>query len=280
MARSIPYRVLAFVTTIIVGVFVGGCGALFFGQEKLVFFPHSDIAMTPEEAGLKYEDLYLEPAPRARINAWYVPADAGRGTVIFCHGNGENIGDDVDYIEFYNGLGMNVLIVDYRGYGKSSGKPSEKATYEDAAVAWKYLTEVRGTRPDEIVLVGRSLGGGVVSHLAAQAKPAGMILESTFTSMPDMGAEIFPFFPIRLIARIHYDTKSRLGKVHCPVLVLHSREDKLVPYRHGERLFELANEPKRFVEIRGTHNEGPFERGDAYREAIDEFLTECMPKRP
>ena len=275
--RSVAYRLAVSAITIAAVVFMSGCIGVFFNQSKLVFHPHSDIAMRPSQAGLEYEDLRLSPAPDAFINAWYVPAEGARRTVIFCHGNGENIGDDLDYIILYHELGANLLIFDYRGYGRSSGKPSEKATYEDMTACWKYVTEERGTPPGEIVLAGRSLGGAVAANLASRVTPAGLILESTFTSVPDMGREIFPLLPIRLMARIHYDTKAILPSVKCPVLILHSRRDEVIPFHHSERLFEIANEPKRFVEIEATHNDSPLEKGEALREAIGDFIAGRWP---
>lgn len=272
-ARSMTYTILFYVVVIAVAGFVSGCASIFLRQSSMVYFPHSDIAVTPDKYGMKYEDLTLTPAPGATINAWFVPCDSARATVIFCHGNGENIGDDMDYIDFYIGLKANVLIFDYRGYGRSSGKPSEQATYEDIMACWKYLTETRGIPASEIVLIGRSLGGGVASWLASKVEPRGLVLESTFTSVPDRGAELFPFLPVRLLARIHYDTRARLPEIKCPILILHGRQDEVIPYAHGERLFQAANEPKHFVEIRGTHNDGPYEKGDAYRAALDGFLS-------
>jgi len=249
-------------------------------QSKLVFMPPRDVSWTPAMAGLAYEDLRLEAAPGQRINAWFIPGDDARGTLIFAHGNGENIGWLMDYVEFYRQFRVNVLFFDYRGYGNSAGKPSENATYEDAAAVWKYLTETRGVSPSQIVIAGRSLGGAVAAHLANEVTPAGLILESSFTCVPDIGAHYFPWLPVRLIARIHYDTKSIIGSINCPVLIAHSPVDEVIPYSHGRRLFELAREPKSFVDMSAGHNDSPRDKGRDFEKAVDEFLSKCLPETP
>ena len=274
--RSWWQRVTVSAFVVACGVYMMGCSCLVFGQSKLVYFPTKEIDWTPARAGLRYEDVTLTAAKGQTINAWYVPCEGARGTVIFAHGNGENISWLFDYVEFYRTLKMNVFLFDYRGYGRSTGKPSEKATYEDVTACWKYLTEERKVPANKIVLSGRSLGGAVVAWLAAREKPAGLVLESTFTSVPDMGAEIFPWLPVRLIARIHYDTKAIIGDIRCPILVAHSPTDDVIPYKHGRKLYELAQAPKRFAELRGDHNCSPWEKGSTYASALDEFLTECL----
>ncbi len=275
-ARSRAYRVVLVLVTVILGVFMGGCASVFFGQSRLVFMPPAKAAWRPSDAGLSYEDVYVEAAPGETINAWYIPVDAARGTVIFAHGNGESLPYLFDYIDFYRTLKVNVLAFDYRGYGASAGKPSEKATYEDALAAWKYLTETRGIPSSQIVLVGRSLGGAVMANLASKVQPAGLILESSFTSIPDVGAHYYPWLPIRLIARIHYDTKDIMADIHCPILIAHSPSDEVIPYSHGRTLFKLANEPKTFVNMTAGHNDSPWDKGQDFRTAVDLFLGKCF----
>jgi len=167
---------------------------------------------------------------------------------------------------------LSVLIVDYRGYGQSEGRISEQGTYLDAEAAWRYLVEQRGVSPEEIIIFGRSLGGGVATWLAGVHPPRALILESTFTSVPDIGAGQFPFVPVRWLARIHYNSLERLRQIHVPVLIIHSPDDTTIPYSHGERLFEAANEPKEFLEIQGGHNEGFIISGNHYQAGIDAFI--------
>lgn len=269
-------RVISTAFISIAGVYLVGCSCLLLGQDKLVYFPNKEITWTPAQGGFSYDDVMLVTEGRQRINAWFIEKKNARGTILLAHGNGENIGNLFDYAEFYTALGMNVMLFDYRGYGRSEGRPSEKATYEDIMACWKYLTFDRGISPSNIVIVGRSLGGGVASWLAVRVKPAGLVLESTFTSVPDVGAEVFPWLPVRLVARIHYDTKDIIGQMGCPVLIAHSPQDEVIPYKHGQKLFDLAQDPKVFVEMTGGHNSSPWERGSAYPKALDEFLAQCL----
>jgi hypothetical protein len=269
-------RIISTALMSIAGVYLVGCSCLLLGQDRLVYFPTKEITWTPAQAGFKYDDVMLVTEGRQSINAWFVTKENARGTILLAHGNGENIGNLFDYVEFYTALGMNVMLFDYRGYGRSEGRPTEKATYEDIMACWKYLTYDRGLAPSKIVIVGRSLGGGVASWLAVRVKPAGLALDSTFTSVPDVGAEVFPWLPVRLLARIYYDTKDIIAQMKCPVLIAHSSQDEVIPYKHGRRLYDLAKEPKSFVEMKGGHNSSPWERGNDYPKALDEFLTRCL----
>ncbi|MCP4378036.1 MAG: alpha/beta hydrolase, partial [bacterium] len=161
----------------------------------------------------------------------------------------------------------------YRGYGQSEGSPSEQGTYRDAEAAWTYLTRKRKIDASKIVLFGRSLGGAVAAWLAVEKHSAGVILESTFTSVPDRGAELYKYLPVRFLARINYNTLGRIDKLRCPLLVIHSPDDEIIPYHHGQQLFESAKEPKRFLEISGGHNGGHITSGTLYTNALAEFLT-------
>jgi len=196
--------------------------------------------------------------------------------VLFCHGNGGNISHRLDTIWTWNKLGMNVLIFDYRGYGKSEGKPSEEGTYLDAEAAWKHLVEKRGAAGERIIIHGRSLGGAVAARLARDHTPAGLILESTFSSVPDMAAKLYPMFPVRLLSRFEYGTAEYVAAVKCPVMVIHSAEDDIIPFKLGRRVFEAAGEPKRFVQIHGSHNSGFMESDGVYTPALRKFLSERL----
>lgn len=257
-------------------VYVGLCIVLFFRQTSMVYYPVKKIAFTPADVNLAYEDVFFMTADGERIAAWYVPAANARGTILMCHGNGGNIGDRIYAIELFHNLGLNVFIFDYRGYGRSSGKPSEQGTYQDALGAWNYLTDVRHAPTESIIVQGRSLGGAVAAWLADQWTPAGLILESTFTSIPDIGAKLYPYLPVRLLSRYHYDTLGRIGRIQCPVLIAHSRDDEMIPFRHGQKLFETAPEPRTFFEQSGSHNDGEGFASDAYRRKLDEFLASTL----
>ena len=261
--------------------YLGLCAWLYVRQAHYLYFPGRQVACTPADAGLAFEDLTLTTADGVRLAAWYVPAENARATLLHCHGNAGNIGDRVDIVRLYHNLGLNVLIFDYRGYGRSSGTPTEPGTYADALAAWTYLTVTRGIPPQAIVVGGQSLGCGVASWLAAQVKPGALILESGFTSVPDMAARIYPFLPARRLARIRYDSLERLPRVTCPVLVAHSPDDEIVPYAFGQRLFEAANQPKEFLVLQGSHNDGYIDTGPAYGATIirfvDRHIARAMP---
>ena len=169
------------------------------------------------------------------------------------------------------GTGAYVFTFDYRGYGASEGKPSEQGTYLDAEAAHAWLI-ARGFEAKNIIALGKSLGGGIASELALRTPVGGLILQSTYTSIADVGSELFPFLPVRWLNRIKYDTRSKLPRIHVPVLVMHSRDDKVIRFRHAERNFAAANEPKMFWPIEGGHTEVLVDGRPGYLKGLEEFL--------
>jgi len=263
-------------------VYLGLMALIYFRQSSLVFLPGIDRSFraTPADIGLPFAPLELGTADGETLDGWFVPADTKqdvRGLVIFFPGNAGNIGHRLDYLRMFHDLGLATLIVDYRGYGRSSGAPSEDGTYLDAAALWRHATQVLGFPADRIVLFGESLGGGVAAQLAAANRPGALVLASTFTSVPDMGAELYPFLPIRLLARIRYETLARLPQITCPVLVVHSRSDDIIPFHHGWHLFEAARAPKQFLEIEGGHNDGFVFGKNNWIKQLDRFLQLALP---
>ena len=176
------------------------------------------------------------------------------------------------YLLMFYRLGYNTLIIDYRGYGESSGTPSEQGTYRDAQAAWQYLTEERNIPATRIVLLGESLGGAVATWLAAREKPALLLLASAFTSIADMGAAIYPFLPTHLLSRFEYNTQEYLRSVTCPVFVAHSPQDEIVPFAQGQALYAAAPEPKQFLELQGGHNNGFIYMREEWVSALGEFM--------
>jgi len=229
---------------------------LLFMQHRLLYRPIREVALAPTDRDLPHEDVVFYSSDGLRLTAWYLPAPNAHFTLLFCHGNGGNIMHTLDSMELFHRMGLNCLVFDYRGYGNSEGRPTEAGTYRDARAAFDWLTRVKGVPGERIIVCGRSLGGSVAAHLAAEVQPAALVVESTFTSYPDIGARFYPYMPVRLFALFRYNTVSHIKKVRCPVMVVHSKHDNLVPFDFGLRLYQAANEPKQFVEIIGGHNDG------------------------
>jgi uncharacterized protein len=231
---------------------------VFLFQSRLIYFPSvgREVAVTPQAYGLAFEPVDIATTDGETLKAWWVPADGPRGTILFFHGNAGNMSHRLDYLLMFSRLRYSTLILDYRGYGQSSGTPSEQGTYRDAEAAWDYLRHSRSVRHDDLVIAGESLGGAVAAWLAAMVPPRVLVLFSTFTSVSDLGAEMYWFLPVRLINRIGYDNLASLERVRAPLFLAHSRDDDVIPFSHGRKLFEAAAGPKAFVEMRGGHNQG------------------------
>ena len=262
---------------------VYGCvvALVFIFQSHLVYYPQigREGDLTPQAHGLAYEAVEIATEDGEKLAAWWVPAEGARGTVLFFHGNAGNISHRLDYLKMFRGLRYSTLIIDYRGYGTSTGSPSEEGTYRDAEAAWRYLTEQRSVPADVIVFFGESLGAAVASWLAMRHTPGALVLASTFTSVPDLGAEVYWFLPVRLISRFRYDNISHLGAVRAPVLIAHSRDDEIVPFAHGQRLYAAAIGPKRFLELSGGHNSGFVFMREEWVRALADFLEEAPAGR-
>lgn len=256
--RSRSMKTLAILAAVLMLAYGAIVLFVYLFQARLLYFPQvaREVTLTPERIGLAYEDVWLSSAPDVDIHAWYVPHPRAHGTVLFFHGNAGSIALRLDWLRMFHDLGYAVLMIDYRGYGRSAGEPTEQGTYADATAAWKHLVDTRGTAPADIVIVGESLGGAVTAELASRTTPRAVILQSTFTSIPALAGEIYRFLPVRWISRHDYDTRSRIARIYAPVLIAHSPQDELIPYRHGRELFELAREPKHFIELAGGHNQG------------------------
>ncbi|MHC4842384.1 MAG: alpha/beta hydrolase [Planctomycetota bacterium] len=251
--------------------------AIFFLQSHFVYFPTLELEYTPQDIGLDFEDITFETEDGIKLNAWYIPAPNAEFTILFCHGNGGNISHRLDSINLFNQLEFNCFIFDYRGYGLSEGNPSEQGTYIDARAAYQWLLDIKNIQRTNIIIFGRSLGASIASHLATKIQPRTLVIESAFTSVVDMGKKLYPYLPIRWFARFNYSTIDHIKNVECPVMVIHSPEDEIIPYQFGLELFEAANEPKEFVEISGTHNDGFITSGVVYLDAWlkwKEFLKE------
>ncbi|MBM4032615.1 MAG: alpha/beta hydrolase [Planctomycetes bacterium] len=269
---SVRRRIVTILATI-AAIYCALCVLLYLTQSRLVYFPFREIEGTPRSLGLNYEEVKLRASDGVELSAWFIPRERARGTVLFCHGNAGNISHRLGVISMFHELGFAMLIFDYRGYGASQGSPTERGTYLDAEAAWNHLTNERKVPPQRIVLFGESLGGAVAAWLAKERTPGALVLQSTFTSLPDIGARLYWWLPVRLLSRFRYDARSHVRQAKCPVLVAHSPQDEIVPYALGRQLFEAANEPKEFLQLSGSHNDGLLPSDAA---AIDAFLAKHL----
>jgi hypothetical protein len=244
-------------------------------EHRQVYQPTAALWAEGGALGRLLEEAWLATRDGLRLHAWFFPSDTNSPrrdlAVLHCHGNGGNVSHRLDVAEALLSTGVNVLLFDYRGYGRSAGQPGEEGTYLDAQAAHAWLRG-RGFAATNILAFGESLGGGVATELALRETVGGLVLQSTFTSIPDIGAELFPFLPVRALARIRYDTLAKLPRVRVPVLVMHSRADTLVPFAHAERNFAVANEPKQLREIAGDHNDFLEAGPEAFTSAFADFL--------
>jgi fermentation-respiration switch protein FrsA (DUF1100 family) len=225
-------------------------------MNALLYLPSRRITQTPAAAGLRFADVELRADDGERLHDWWVPASAPvLGHVLLCHGNAGNIGDRVPHLALLSAAGFDVLAFDSRGYGRSSGRPSEHGTHRDARAARDALGRQDGVDAARVLYLGESLGGAVALALALEQPPAGLILQSAFTSVRDMARRHYPFLPRSLVPDA-YPNLRRIARLRAPLLVLHGARDDIVPLMHGEELYEAAPEPKRIQVFRDAgHND-------------------------
>lgn len=263
-------------------VYAGLAFYLYLFQGQFIYFPEMPsrvVEFTPKDAGLSYEPVQLHTEDGETLAGWFVSAATPKGSLLYLHGNGGNIGHRIELIEVFHHLGLNVLIFDYRGYGQSTGRPTEAGTYRDALAGWRYLTETRHIPATEIYYFGESLGGSIAAWLAERHPPKAMVLYATFTSVADMARQLYPFMPTRLLVRFRYDTKAALAKVDRPVFIMHSPQDEIVPYAHAQDLLSVVKGDKQLVPLRGGHNDAPFVSRDIYVKALGVFLGKVEGER-
>lgn len=251
-------------------------------QERMLYLadvPGRALAATPADLGVRYEDVRIASDDGVSLHGWFIAGESPR-VLLFFHGNAGNISHRLDSIRQFLDLGLSVFIIDYRGYGQSEGTVSEAGLNRDAEAAWHYLTVTRGVKPSEIVIFGRSLGGAVAALLAARQRPLALIVESSFTSVPDAAGEIYWWLPVRWLSRLSHATRDYVRDVNCPVLVVHSRDDEIIPFQHGREIYAAAGEPRTLLELRGGHNDAFLRDEQAYRQGLQSFLRELSPPAP
>lgn len=238
-------------------IYLGVMLMMMFLENKLIFIPSRYPTGDWQPAGLDYQDAWFQAADGTELHGWYLPRQKPRAVVLYCHGNAGNITHRTDVLRILQRrVGVAVLILDYRGYGRSQGKPDGQGVLADARAARAYLAEKEGIPQTDVVLLGRSLGGAVAVELAAEDGARALVLESSFSSLPDVGAYHYPWLPVRWLMRTRFDSAAKIGSYRGPLLQSHGRLDEIIPYRFGQRLHEAANQPKRFITFAGKrHND-------------------------
>ncbi|MBX9789360.1 MAG: alpha/beta hydrolase [Pirellulales bacterium] len=236
----------------------------------LIFYPSKYPAGDWKPWGLEFEDAWFAAADGTALHGWYVPCEDARATILIAHGNAGNLSDRVDMLRTLHRLRATAMIFDYRGYGRSAGRPTVAGILADGRAARAWLAQRENLLPRKLVLLGESLGGAVMIDLAARDGARGVILENAFTSLADVAAYHFPWLPVKLLLRGQLDSLAKIGNYRGPLLQRHGDADQIVPFALAEQLFAAAHEPKRLVvEPGGDHNEPPTRQ---YLSALDEFL--------
>jgi len=261
-----------------ISVYLAVAFYIYYMQSNLLYYPNlpgRNLISTPEDIGLSFQDVEFVTEDNIKLHGWFIPSNEAKKTILFFHGNAGNISHRLESIKIFNQLKLNVFIFDYRGYGQSEGKTTEKGTYKDAEAAWNYLNNVQGINAQQVIIFGRSLGASIASWLARKYTPSGLIIESGFSSVTSMGQRFYPFLPVRLLTRFKYDTKSYIEDISCPVMIAHSSDDEIIPYDEGRKIFDAAAEPKYFLEMHGGHNDGFILTGAAYIEGLRSFIDDA-----
>jgi uncharacterized protein len=261
--------------------YLGVCAYMWATQRQYIYEPVPQLQSTPDRLGMKFEEVHIPSgsgANRGDLFAWWIPAEnSDAPTLLYLHGNEKNIGSarDLDSAARFHGMGYNLLMADYRGYGKSTGgKPGEAGMYEDAESSWQYLTRQRSTDPKRLFIYGHSLGGAVALHLALHhPNAAGVIAESTFTSMMDMAERKYAYLPVDLLLNQRFDTIGKISRMKVPMLFIHGTWDSRIPYQMSQRLYESAPQPKYLKLIEGgEHGNSGMVAPLEYRTAVNEFV--------
>jgi len=240
-------------------------------ESKGIYYPVKEVTLYPSAADLDFEEIYLNTIDNVKINGWFIPCASAKYTLLFCHGNAGNIQDRLDKLQLLHQIGLDLFIIDYRGFGKSQAQPSEKGFYLDALAAYDYLVNSRHIAPAQIILYGESLGTAVAIDLASQRKVGALILEGAFSCGRDMAKRMYPFLPKFLFSNI-FDSLTKIKKIDAPKLFLHSRSDTTVPFALADKLYRAAQEPKEFIELSGGHNDAFLVSPEKFISSISAFI--------
>ena len=240
-------------------------------EHKGVYYPTKDILVYPSSFGIPFKDIYITTEDKFKINGWFMPNPKAKHTLLFLHGNAGNIGDRIDKLQLLYHAGLNIFIIDYRGFGKSQGRPSEPGFYRDAFAAYDYLLNTIDIKPEQIILYGESLGSAIAVDLAFHRKVKALILEGAFSCGKDMAVKIYPFLPGFIFSN-SFDSLTKVKEITASKLFIHSRDDKIVPFNLAKKLYDHAKGPKDFLEIRGDHNNAFLNFKELYVSSINAFI--------
>jgi len=258
----------------IFGIYIVLMGLMYLFQNKLLFMPSSGMVQTPESLGIEAEDFWVEADDGVRVHGWYFPNENAEFVIVLSHGNAGNISYRIEIARTLLNTGAAVLMYDYRGYGKSEGSPSESGLYRDIEAVTEGLIDKKGYKEERIIMYGRSLGGAVAAYAATQYSLGGLVLDSAFRNLRDMVRDVYPFVPAGL-AKYEFPTEEYIQiQRNYPVMIMHSPNDEIVGFHHGEHLYHLLDEPKRFVELRGSHNDNFFLSKELIEENWKWYLDE------
>ena len=260
--------------------FGGMLGAMTLFEKHYIYFPEAEIRQTPADVGLGFVEQRFRTADGLLLHGWYMPAAAGRLTLLHFHGNAGNISHRLPLYRQWHELGLSVFAFDYRGYGKSEGEPGEEGVYVDARAAWQALSTIDGFSAERTIIAGRSLGAAVAARLASEVDAAGLVLETPFTSIPDMAAYHYPWLPLRWLARSRFDTLATVSRVRLPLLLISAGDDRIVPSGMAERIFAAANEPKQHLRLPGGHNDFDMSPDGKYLQAWRAWLASLPASSP
>ncbi len=251
---------------------------LYFNQDRLIFLPTPGTPIiTPANYGIDYESHILPINDKESVHLWFIPGKEEQSPVLlFCHGNSGNLGSRLEILRVLYQLGIPIAIFDYRGYGESRGRPSEKHLYEDGERVLRFLKTEKGYPLKETIVMGRSLGGAVACELAYRHPDlSGLILDSAFTSLAEIAQIRYPYVPVSLLLKYRFDNLSKVQAISIPKLIIHSLQDEVIPFSLGQRLFQRARPPKRFLSLpAGGHNDAFLESQERYLQGLKEFLSE------
>ncbi len=243
-------------------------------ENRFIFFPprYPEGFVSPEVYGLHLEEVWITASDGVRLNAWFLPSLSSPRVLVWFHGNAENIGYGLGQLKVFSRLGVNLLALDYRGYGKSEGSPSEEGVYRDAEAAYRYLLDQRRFAPREIVLYGHSLGGAVAVDLASRHECGGLIVESSFTCAREVARRSFRIPLFEYVPKSRFDSLAKMARVRAPVLIVHGTKDPFFPVSMAERLFQAAPGPKWLFIIDGAVHDDPYlVGGEKYLDRLRSF---------